>query len=95
MVEIELPKGFALDNADAPQPFTAANIGKYEVKLSVTKDNRTLIYQRKFFFGGGDSILFPATSYAQLKNIFDILHRQDDHTITLKQTTATAAATTN
>jgi hypothetical protein len=37
MVEIELPKGFALDNADAPRPFTAANIGKYEVKLGLTK----------------------------------------------------------
>lgn len=91
IVEIELPKGFALDNADSPQPFTAANIGKYEVKLGTTKDDRTLIYRRNFFFGGNESILFPATSYAQLKKIFDILHQQDDHTITLKQSATTAA----
>ncbi len=91
MVEIELPKGFALDNADAPQPFTAAQIGKYEVKLSITNDNRALVYQRNFFFGGGDAILFPAKSYAQLKKIFDILHQEDEHTITLKQSATTAA----
>jgi len=91
MVVIELPKGFALDNADAPQPFTAAQIGKYEVKLSVTNDSRALVYQRKFFFGGGDAILFPAKSYAQLKKIFDILNQQDEHTITLKQSATTAA----
>lgn len=91
VVEIELPKGFALDNADAPQPFTAANISKYEVKIRVMPNNRALVYERKFFFGGNDSILFPATSYATLKKIFDILHQQDDHTITLKQSATTAA----
>lgn len=91
MVEIELPKGFALDNADAPRPFTAANIGKYEVKLGLTKDDRTLIYQRNFFFGGNEAILFPAASYTTLKKVFDILHQQDEHTITLKQSATTAA----
>lgn len=91
VVNIELPKGFALDNADAPQPFTASQVSKYEVKLGIAKDDRTLVYQRNFFFGGGDAILFPAKSYPQLKKIFDILHQQDSHTITLKQSATTAA----
>ncbi|HYX41819.1 MAG TPA: hypothetical protein VE821_08985, partial [Pyrinomonadaceae bacterium] len=93
-VLIELPTGFALDNADAPQPFTAGEIGKYDVHIGVTKDNRTLVYRRSFFFGGQDTILFPVNSYEQLKQVFDELHKRDEHTITLKQAVATAAAPT-
>ncbi len=89
-VEFELPTGFALDNADAPAPFAAGAICKYDVALAVTKDRRQLVYRRKFFFGGGgNGLLFPATSYPQLKLLFDMLHKSDDHTITLKQGAAT------
>ncbi|MDT7604660.1 MAG: hypothetical protein QOF61_2657 [Acidobacteriota bacterium] len=93
-VEIELPEGFALDNADAPQPFAAQDVSKYDVHISVTKDGRKLIYQRSFFFGGGKSgLLFPVASYPQLKTLFDELNKRDNHTITLKQGAATTAAT--
>lgn len=91
-VQIDLPSGFALDNADAPQPFTAGKVGKYDVRILVTKDGRTLIYKRSFFFGGEQTLLFPVESYPQLKLMFDELHKRDDHTITLKQATAVAAA---
>jgi hypothetical protein len=84
-VVIDLPEGFALDNADAPQPFRAAPISEYNPTASVTKDGRTLIYKREFYFGGHDTILFPPNSYPQLKAYFDKLHEQDNHTITLKQ----------
>jgi hypothetical protein len=85
-VEIELPAGFALDNADAPQPFQAQDVSKYEVKISVTTDKRKLIYHRAFFFGGGRAgLLFPAAGYPQLKGLFDELNKRDNHTITLKQ----------
>jgi hypothetical protein len=30
-------------------------------------------------------ILFPVEGYGQLKNFFDTLHKQDNHTVTLKQ----------
>src|SRR6185295_3044855 len=46
-VEISLPAGFALDNADAPEGFTASNVGKYEVHIGVTQDKTALVYQRK------------------------------------------------
>lgn len=95
-VSIELPAGFALDNPDAPAPFGANALSRYDVKVVATKDGRTLTYNRKFFFGGGGKdigrLYYPASSYGQLKNYFDLLHKQDNHTITLKQeTTATAA----
>ena len=81
-VEIELPTGFDLDNAEAPAPFSLGQTGKYEVTLGVTKDKRTMVYTRRFEFNG---MLFPVSSYPQLKKVFDILHEQDNHTVTLKQ----------
>jgi hypothetical protein len=93
-VEIELPAGFYLDNADEPMPFAAGAICKYQVKIGVTEDKRTLVYHRSFFFGGGDAgLLFPVQSYPQLKQVFDEMNKRDNHTITLKQGAATAAAT--
>lgn len=89
-LEIELPAGFALDNADKPAPFAAANISRYAVNISVAPDGRKLTYRREFFFGGGGNILFPENGYALLKGLFDLLHQNDEHTITLKQTTGPA-----
>jgi hypothetical protein len=90
-VMIELPKGFTLDNADAPAPFSGGPVGEYKATIGVTNDQRTLIYKRNFFFGGGGTILFPVKSYPQLKNFFDVLNKQDNHTLTLKQDATTAA----
>jgi hypothetical protein len=84
---IELPAGFALDNADSPAPFGDRAVGEYTPSIGVTKDGHTLVYKRNFFFGAGGNILFPATSYPQLKNFFDVLNKSDNHTITLRQTT--------
>jgi hypothetical protein len=92
-VEIALPEGFALDNADAPQPFQAADVSKYDVKIGVSKDGHTLVYHRTFFFGGGGEhgLLFPVSAYPQLKGLFDELNKRDNHTITLKQAAAVAS----
>jgi hypothetical protein len=86
-VEIALPEGFALDNADAPGSLSGGELSKYDPTVAVTKDGRLLIYKRKFYFGkGGDSTLrFPVTSYPSLKNYFDEVSKRDGHTIALKQ----------
>jgi hypothetical protein len=94
VIEISLPTGFALDNADAPAPFAAGPLSNYDVKIGVTTDKKLLVYNRKFFFGGGagDNLLrFRPTGYAQLKNYFDVINKEDNHTITLKQDTTTAS----
>jgi hypothetical protein len=86
-VEIELPEGFELDNAEAPSRFGAHDLSQYDVKISLIKDPKqkpTLVYSRKFFFGGQGKILFPTEAFKVLKQFFDELHKQDNHTISLK-----------
>jgi outer membrane protein OmpA-like peptidoglycan-associated protein len=84
-IEFELPSGYALDNAERPQGFNASGVIEYNVEMGVTKDQRTLIMKRKFFFGGGETVVLPVSSYSQLKAVFDRLQKSDEHTITLKQ----------
>jgi transglutaminase-like putative cysteine protease len=90
-VTMELPSGYALDNAEAPAPFQASGVTGYDMKLMATQDGHTLVMKRKFFFGAGDNVLFPVTSYGQLKQVFDLLRERDNHTIALKQQAATAS----
>jgi hypothetical protein len=85
-VEIALPTGYALDSADAPALFGSGKISEYKPSLATSQDGKFLLYKRKFFFGGEATVLFPETSYPQLKQYFDTLHKQDNHTLALKQT---------
>jgi hypothetical protein len=61
------------------------------VKIAATEDGRKLIYKRQFFFGGKDTVTFPAANYNALKQLFEMIHNNDNHTITLKQAAATAS----
>jgi hypothetical protein len=91
-VSIELPAGYGLDNADAPSPIKVGQVSEYRPRIAVTTDGKVLIYRRNFFFGGGGTILFPVTTYTDLKALFDTINKEDNHTITLKQTTATTSS---
>lgn len=84
-VTIDLPAGFALDNADAPQPFSVPNVADYKVKISVAGKSEALLYHRTFRF---DGLIFPLSSYDGLKRLFDALYQADNHTIALKQNAA-------
>jgi transglutaminase-like putative cysteine protease len=93
-ITIELPTGFVLDNPDAPasiRPETTNGICGQTIKIAVTKDNRRMTYKRDFFFGGGGTILFPVDTYNGVKQLFDVVQQSDDHTITLKQVTASSS----
>jgi len=87
-IEFELPAGYALDNADRPSAFNASGVSAYSVEMGVTDDHRKLVVKRKFFFGGGGNIVLPVATYSQLKTVFDLLQKNDEHTITLKQAAA-------
>jgi hypothetical protein len=94
-VQFELPEGYALDNAESPGALNGGELSKYEPTAAVTKDGRTLVYTRKFYFGQGGgraALLFPVASYPSLKNYFDQVTKQDAHTLVLKQGATTAAA---
>jgi len=86
-VEIDLPAGYALDNAEAPGDLAFGDLGHLKVKIGITKDQRTLSYKREFRFKG---MLFPKNTYPNLKRAFDAAHQVDNHTITLKQGAAAA-----
>ncbi len=90
-ITISLPKGYALENAESPAPINAGEICLYLVKMGVTKDQSTLVYNRSFFFGAQNILLFPAETYGQLKRLFDELNKADNHTITLKQSGAASS----
>lgn len=85
-VTIELPKGYALDNADRPAPINAGPVSQYEVKMGITTDQSRLVYNRTFFFGKTDVLLFPVAKYDVIKQLFDEVNKADNHMITLKQT---------
>jgi hypothetical protein len=88
---IELPAGFASDNAEAPPPLTPQmmqNICSQQIKMGVAGGGRTLIYDRKFFFGGQGDIIFHASSYGRLRQLFEALNQASQHSISLKLTTA-------
>lgn len=85
-IKIELPKGFNLDNADSPASVAdPQKIGSLNVKIRIDQTSNVLEYERKFHFGNGGSILFPAAVYQPLKSLFDEFNKSDTHTITLKQ----------
>ena len=85
VVEIDLPKGYALDNADAPSPFGSGALTQYKPSLAVASDGSMLVYKRNFYFGGGGVVLYPVEAYMQVKNYFDMVHKQDNHNVALKQ----------
>lgn len=85
-ITIKLPAGFALDNADAPgDAADPSNIGSLKINIGINEAAHELVYKRKFHFGGGGKILFPAEVYQPMKNLFDIFHKANTHAITLKK----------
>jgi hypothetical protein len=87
-VTIDLPAGFAIDNGDTPSAVRAGETSQYNVNIGITKDGKTLSYKRSFTFNG---MLVPIDGYATLKRYFDLVHKADNHTLTLKQSAATAS----
>ena len=85
-ITIDLPAGFVLDNADAPASVTPEMTRQIcAQRIKIASDSHVLIYDRDFFFGGGNAILFPATGYPAIKHLFEVLSQGTEHTITLKQ----------
>ena len=85
-IDIELPSGFDLENADAPADLKVGDVVLSSMKLAVTTGTpRVLKVERQFSFGGTGSVLFQPNAYEDLKGVFDILHSSDNHMLTLRQ----------
>jgi hypothetical protein len=91
-IEIEFPTGYTLESGEAPGAVSDPDKISSDVVNMKIKDGRTLFYNRKFHFGGGNNILFPVQAYGALKNLFDNFHKTDTHSLALKQGAATATA---
>jgi hypothetical protein len=91
-IEIEMPAGYSLEKPDAPAPVSdPQNIGSNEIKMRVSNDGRVLTYQRQFHFGKNGNILFPVQAYPVLKTMFEVFHKNDTHSMVLRQGATTAA----
>ncbi|MEQ1884182.1 MAG: DUF3857 domain-containing protein [Bryobacteraceae bacterium] len=85
-LEIKLPEGFALDNADAPSNLEFGKPGKYAIAFRITKDaNPSLLVTREFVFGREAQLHFDAAAYPVLKKIFDEIQVRDRHGLSLKE----------
>jgi len=85
-VEIVLPPGYALDNADRPSPITAGETCRYDVQMGVTVDEKVLVYKRSLVFGTTTELLtFAVENYPLVKRLFDEINKADNHVITLKE----------
>jgi hypothetical protein len=92
-VDVHLPEGFQLDHPERPAPFEIKPVVKYEVNISIENASNTLLYRRSFMFGGDNIPMFAPKNYAALKTVFDRVHSDDDHMITLKLAETTPSAT--
>jgi len=80
--EISLPAGFSLEAASAPGGLDLGKRGRFAIKLGYLEKNRTIHYTRDFAWGivGGG-----VAHYATIKQVFDLVHGQDNHALTLKR----------
>jgi Domain of Unknown Function with PDB structure (DUF3857) len=88
-ITIDLPQGFELESPEAPGNAKVGDVANLEIRMSTTTDSRSLHYERKFSFGG-QSILFPQTSYNSLKQLFDSFYKIDTFALTLREASASA-----
>jgi hypothetical protein len=85
-IEIILPNGYELDNAERPGDVAdPSNIGSLTIGIGISADKKLMKYTRQFHFGGGGRILFPAGVYVPLKNLFDAFQKSDTHPIAMRQ----------
>lgn len=90
-ITVVVPTGFKLENADAPETLKDnQGIGSHETDIGVTRDGSTVVYKRKFSFGNGGFIRFPAGSYTAVKSLFEAFNKADVHQLTLRMEDAPA-----
>jgi hypothetical protein len=65
---------------DIPKKISDLRIG-----MAFDKTKNTLSYRRNFYFGAGENLVFPASAYDAIKNLFDEFFKANTHIVTLKQ----------
>ena len=84
-IEIELPAGFSPDNPEQPKVVAdTAQIGHDEILFDFESSAGKMHYTRKFYFGNKNLVTFKASSYADVKTLWDRFHTADTALVALK-----------
>lgn len=85
-ITIQLPKGYELENADAPAPLAdSSRISSQDINIGINQANNVLTYKRSFVFGNYGNTLFQPVAYQAVKGLFDAFHKNDTHMLTVRQ----------
>ena len=84
-IQIRIPEGWVLESAEPPQKVDAKGVAAYKASSRAGPSGREVIHQRSFQVGEEGSIYFPASSYSQLKKLFDLVHDHDRAAVTLRR----------
>jgi hypothetical protein len=91
-ITIKFPEGFELDHADMPAPLELGEAGHFRVKATYTAAKRLIGFSRDLVFLQNGTLQIPKTAYPTLKTLFDQIHADDEHALTLKQSSPAAPA---
>jgi hypothetical protein len=84
-IQIRLPEGFSLDNADSPGSLSFGQPGGYTIQMNVIKGTGTTLgVIRELVFGREGQISFDASAYPTIKKIFNEIQVRDRHGLSLK-----------
>jgi len=81
-VSIKMPAGYHIEAGAAPDDFNRTQWGRYSVTLGTRPKAGEIVYARIFEF---TPMLMPASKYDVIKQIFDFIHTQDTHVLTLRK----------
>ncbi len=82
-IQIKIPEGFQLDNAENPGGLDFGETGGYKLRLALLKPGREVIAERELVFGRKGVISCPVAAYPQLKAAFEAVHSRDGVTLSL------------
>ena len=71
-------------------PIKSGEIAEYQPTLQNTGTEKCWFTSAAFSLAAAEIFCFPVESYPAVKGLFDAINKADNHTITLKQSAATA-----
>lgn len=81
-VSIKIPPGYRIEEGSAPRTVNRVSWGRHDIEISHSRGRGEIYYKRFFEFL---PVLIPAKRYSEVKTIFDLLHMQDTHMLTLRK----------
>lgn len=80
-IEITLPAHFRIEEGSSPPDIKPGDWGGYELTIAMKKSTNSILYKRDFVF---NPRWLPPKAYKTVKYIFDTVHANDSHALTLR-----------